>query len=42
MAAATKQRQHPKMGNQETERTPVEGGVKEMGTGATTSVVERR
>lgn len=36
MAAAMKKRQHPKIGNQETVRTPEEAGVKEAGTGATT------
>lgn len=34
MAAATKQRQHPKIDNQETAGTPEEAGVKEMDTGA--------
>lgn len=42
MAAATKQRQHPKLGNQETVRTPGEAGVKEVGTGATTRGAERQ
>lgn len=40
MAAATKQQQHPKMGNQETEKTPEEAGVEEVGTGATTCEAE--
>lgn len=40
MAVATKQQQHPKMGNQETERTPEKAGVKEVGTGAMTSETE--
>lgn len=40
MAAATKQQQHPKMGNQETEKTPEEAEVKEVGTGATTCEAE--
>lgn len=37
MAAATKQHQHPKIGNRETERTPEEAGVKEVGTEAATT-----
>lgn len=36
MAAHVKQRQHPKIGNKETVRTPEEAGVEEAGTGATT------
>lgn len=40
MAAATKQPQHPKTGNQETLRTPEDVGVKEVGTGAMTRGAE--
>ena len=36
MAAATEQRQHPKIGDQETARTPEDAGVKLVGTGAMT------
>lgn len=35
MAAATKQRQHPRIRNQEIVRTPEDAGVKEVGTEAT-------
>lgn len=36
MADATKQCQHPQIGNQKTVLTPEEVGVKEVGTGAIT------
>jgi len=36
MAAAMKRRQHPNIGNQETERTPPEAGVMEVSRKTTT------